>query len=325
MTDKLDCVCFGEVLWDIFDERESASKEPIGRVFRRELGGAPANLAVGLAKLGMHASVIGGVGDDAFGAALRQLLAGEGVDTKHLLTLPGRTGLTFVTRSDKGEPNFLFYRHETADMALREEHITGAMAKASFCVVGTSTLMTPELRAATHKFLDAATKAKTDIIVDLNVRAHLWDDDSHMKGEIKELVARAKLIKASEGDLEALAGKRGMSWLEQNAKDATWLLTRGENGAAALGVHGQVTAPTKRVRCIDATGAGDAFLAGAIAVLSAAGARVGNAAWKDTKVWTRALELGHIMGAKAVSGVGAIAGLTGLESAKAKVELAKKG
>jgi sugar/nucleoside kinase (ribokinase family) len=79
------------------------------------------------------------------------------------------------------------------------------------------------------------------------------------------------------------------------------------------------------VRCIDATGAGDAFLAGAIAVLAAAGARVGNAAWKDAKVWTRALELGHIMGAKAVSGVGAISGLTGLESAKAKVELARKG
>ena len=109
----------------------------------------------------------------------------------------------------------------------------------------------------------------------------------------QELAARAAVVKGSEKDLGALAGKRGMTWLEENAKGATWVLTRGENGAACVGPHGQVTFPTKRVRCIDATGAGDAFMAGLVAVLVRSGAKPGSADWKDPKLWSRAMEVGH--------------------------------
>jgi len=318
MADKIDCACFGEILWDIFDEGREP-KEPIGKVFRRELGGAPANVAVGLARLGLSPSVIGGVGADRFGDALRALLAAEGVETKHVARLPNRTGITFVSRSDKGEPSFLFYRHDTADVAYAAEHLAPQAAKATFGLVGTSTWMTPSLKEATTKFIDALEKAKGDLIVDLNVRAHMWDDEARMKKEIGELARRATIVKASEADLGHLAGKRGLSWLEEHAKGATWLLTRGENGAAAVGPHGQVTAAPKRVRVIDATGAGDAFLAGAVAVLVATGARAGNAAWKDPKVWTRVLEVGHMMGAKAVSAVGAVTGVVNLEEVKTKI------
>jgi fructokinase len=324
MADKIDCACFGEILWDIFEESREP-KEPIGKVFRRELGGAPANVAVGLARLGFSASVIGGVGEDKFGDALRGFLANEGVETKYVARLPNRTGITFVTRSDKGEPSFLFYRHDTADVALRAEHVPPAAAKATFGLVGTSTVMTPTLKEATTKFIDALEKAKGDLIVDLNVRSHMWGDDARMKKEIGELASRAKIVKASEGDLGQLAGKRGLSWLEEHAKGAVWLLTRGENGAAAVGPHGQVTAAPKRVRSIDATGAGDAFLAGAVGVLVTAGARSGNAQWNDPKIWQRVLEVGHMMGAKAVSAVGAVTGLVHLEEAKTKIAGSKKG
>ncbi|MBL8608007.1 MAG: carbohydrate kinase [Myxococcales bacterium] len=323
MADKIDCACFGEILWDIFDEGREP-KEPIGKVFRRELGGAPANVAVGLARLGFSASVVGGVGEDRFGDALRSFLAAEKVETKHVLRLPNRTGITFVTRSEKGEPAFLFYRNDTADVAVTAEHVGAASAKATFGLVGSSTWMTPSLKEATIKFIDALEKAKGDLVVDLNVRSHMWNDDARMKKEIAELVGRAKLVKASEGDLAQLAGKRGLSWLEEHAKGATWLLTRGENGAAAVGAHGQVTAAPKRVRSVDATGAGDAFLAGAIGVLVTTGARAGNSAWKDPKVWTRVLEVGHMMGAKAVSAVGAVSGLVNLEEVRTKIASGSK-
>src|SRR5262249_9211368 len=161
--------------------------------------------------------------------------------------------------------------------------------------------------------------------VDLNVRAHLWSDANVMRAAVKDLVAKADVIKASERDLGAVAGKRGMSWLDENAEHANWILTRGENGAAAVGGHGPATAPAQRVRCIDRCGGGDAFRAGALGVLVRAGAKPGSSEWKDGKLWARALEVGHVLGAKAVAALGATTGLTGLDDVKARLSAPKKG
>src|SRR5579864_9204777 len=100
----MDVVCFGEVLWDLF-ERAPAKGEPIAREFRRELGGAPANVAVGLARLGFASALAGGIGFDKFGDAVEKELAGEGVSTRFLVRLPNRTGITFVARDALGEPS----------------------------------------------------------------------------------------------------------------------------------------------------------------------------------------------------------------------------
>lgn len=315
----IDVACFGELLWDLYEAEPRSEKEPLARTFRRELGGASANVAVALARLGIGASVVGAVGTDRLGDALRQTLEGEGIDTSGLARLPGPTGITFVTRDARGIASFSPHRSGTADTALDTAKLPATAAKAPFVVLGTSTLREGS-KAATDAFLAAAQKAKAVRVVDLNVRPHLFADEALMRAEIAALVKSADVVRASEDDLGALAGKRGLSWLEEHAKGAVWVLTRGENGAAALGPHGQVTAPTKRVRCADATGAGDAFTAGIVAVLVMAGARPGTAAWKDSKLWTRALEFGHLLGAKAVSAVSATAGLANLDDLVARLE-----
>src|SRR5258708_40007500 len=168
----LDVVCCGEILWDVFEASPRRS-EPIARTFRRELGGAPANVATGLARLGLRVAVVGGVGRDRFGRALVQHLADDGVDVRFVLPFPNRTGLTFVVRDARGEPEFLFYRHESADLAVRAAHVTPAMGRARWVLVGTSTLMTPELARATSRFLDVAERGGAHVFVDLNVRPHL--------------------------------------------------------------------------------------------------------------------------------------------------------
>src|SRR5579863_5063302 len=122
MPSRLDVACFGEILWDIF-ETESRGRAPIARTFRRELGGAPANVATGLARLGAKAAVVGGVGRDSFGQALVAHLAKDGVEVRFVVTLENRTGLTFVTRDAAGEPRFLFYRHDSADLSVRAKHV----------------------------------------------------------------------------------------------------------------------------------------------------------------------------------------------------------
>lgn len=325
MTQAVDVACFGELLWDFFEADTKVEKEPIARQFRRELGGATANVATTLARLGVKASAVGGVGDDKLGEALRGALAADGVEVGGVATLKGRpTGITFVTRSPTGEPTFMPYRNGTADLSLAEADVSASAAKAKVVVVS-STSMLPAVRAATEKFLAAADKAKAIVVFDLNARLHLWPGAEALREACATLARRAAVLKASESDLGAIAGKRGLSWLDEHAKGSTWLLTRGENGAAAVGAHGQVTAPTKRVRCIDATGAGDAFVAGAVAVLLRSGAKPGTAAFQDGKLWTRALEVGHLLGAKAVSSVGATTGLVRLDDVRTRIDAAKKG
>lgn len=316
--------CFGELLWDFFDTEPKAEREPIGNTFRRELGGASANVAVTLARLGIKTSAVGAVGEDELGEGIVVALEREGVDVSYVTRVAARTGLTFVKRDLLGKPTFFPYRDGTADLRITETMVTPGAAKAKWGVVS-STSMLASTRAATEKFIRALDKAGGHLVVDLNARAHLWDDAAALKKACADLVGHATVVKASERDLAAVAGKRGMSWLEEHAKSATWVLTRGDNGAAAVGPHGKTMAPTKRVRVIDRAGAGDAFASGVIAVLVRSGVKPGSAEWKDDKLWTRALEIGHLLGAKAVSAVGATAGLADLADLKARLKSAKKG
>lgn len=308
---RIEVACFGEVLWDIFEQDAS------GRVHRFELGGAPANVATGLARLGVRASIVGGIGRDRFGDALQKHLANDGVDTRHLIRLPNRTGLTFVRRDARGEPSFLFYRQNTADVEVRARHVTPAMGQATWGLVGTSTLMTRGLRHATARFARVLHDAGGNLVVDLNVRAHMWQDKDEMRRRVAKLVGRAALIKASAADLDALAGKEGHRWMKKHAPAAAWVLTQGAETAHAYFEGGPIEVPTKRVRAVDATGAGDAFLAGTLAVLVRARATPGSPAFRDPKVWTRALEVGHELGAKAVSRIGSVTGLVALAHARA--------
>ncbi len=320
----LDVVCFGEILWDLFED-SARGPEPIARTFRRELGGAPANVATGLARLGVRAAVVGGVGRDRFGDALIDHLDRDGVDTRFVLRLPERTGLTFVVRDARGEPDFLFYRHASADLSIRAAHVTPAMGRARWALLGTSTLMAPDLAAATVRFLEVAASGGAHLFVDLNVRAHLWKSRAAMRDTIAALAGGASLVKASEADLREVAGKGGLAWLAKHAPQATWLVTRAGGVASATGEHGEVRLPALRARCVDATGAGDAFIAGALATLVSAGAVPGTPAWRDARVWKTALVAGHRMGRKAVSKPGAVAGLVDLGATKTVVASVRAG
>jgi fructokinase len=312
MPERLDVVCFGEILWDIFETEDRAS-EPIARAFRSELGGSPANVAAALARLGIRSAVAGAVGQDRMGMALKRLLETERVATDFVVDVPNRTGLTFVVRDPAGEPEFLFYRHASADLAMTAEHVTPAMGLTRWALVGTSTLQTPSLAAATQRFLEMVQANGGLVFVDLNIRAHLWPDRDQMRAAVANLLMGATVVKGSEPDLAALGGEHGERWLEDHAKGATWILTRGGKGAEAVGDHGRVTALAKTVPAVDATGAGDAFVAGVLAVLVGSGARPGHHTWRDASLWTRALEAGNLMGAKAVQRVGAVTGLTELD------------
>ncbi len=308
---SLDVVAFGEVLWDIFEL--DAPRDPARRRFERLLGGSPANVATVIARLGATCAIVGGIGKDRFGQALEEHLANDGVETRHLVRLPNRTGVTFISRDARGEPAFLFYRHESADVSIAARHVTPKMGKARWVHLGTSTMMTPELARATRRFLRIAMAAGASVSLDLNVRAHLWPSKAALRRAAEELLAVSHLVKASEADLVELGVSE--SWCQERSRDAVFAVTRSAKAATVrfgVGARDFVQATPKPVRVVDATGAGDAFIGGILASLSAARVTRASDAFRSREFWKVALDVANSVGRRAVSEVGAVTAITDL-------------
>lgn len=104
-------VCFGELLVD-FVPTVSGLALADAPAFKKAPGGAPANVAVGFARLGGSAAFMGKVGDDEFGHMLVNVLISNGVNVKGVrFDLHARTALAFVTLRADGEREFMFYRY----------------------------------------------------------------------------------------------------------------------------------------------------------------------------------------------------------------------
>jgi len=148
----IDVVTFGELLID-FVSTESGVSLIEAPGFVKAAGGAPANVAVGLARLGVSTGFVGKVGDDDFGCFLAQTLAENGVDTSALLfSDEARTALAFVSLRADGERDFMFYRHPSADMLIRPEEIDhDYIGSAKVFHYGSISLISEPSRSATSQ------------------------------------------------------------------------------------------------------------------------------------------------------------------------------
>ena len=146
--------------------------------FVKAPGGAAANVAVGLARLGVPSAFMGKVGDDPFGHFLADTLAAEGIDVTPLRFEPrARTALAFVSLRADGEREFMFYRHPSADMLFRPDEVDEAAIRAASVFHFDSISLAAEQPRAT--VLHAATVAQAAdrlISYDVNLRLPLWQD-----------------------------------------------------------------------------------------------------------------------------------------------------
>jgi fructokinase len=271
----LDVLCFGEIIVDFFPAGPGIAVRDAD-VFYRHAGGAPANMATGLARLGRRAGLMTLVGRDEFGAFLRRRLEEEGVDTAALGTHPSlRTGITFVAVSSAGERSFTFYRHPSADQAISEADVDPAqVARARVFHFGSSTLSREPARAATWKAVAAARAAGAIVSCDPNLRPHLWSDLDEARAQVRRAVAASDLVKVSDDELAPIVGTRdvdaGLAALRALGP-ALVVVTRGARGCVYDGVAcGRGEAPGLEVPVVDTTGAGDGFVAGLLAQLAPA-------------------------------------------------------
>lgn len=265
-----DVLTLGELLIDFVPDRSGVTLGEAER-FLKAAGGAPANVAVGLARLGVAAGFVGKVGDDPFGHWLAEVLADAGVDVQQLRFDAGaRTALAFVSLTAEGERDFMFYRHPSADQLHRPDEIDlDAVAAAGILHHGSISLIQEPSRSATMAAIDAARAAGRLVSYDPNLRLPLWPSADAARAGIASAWTSANVIKISDDELEFLTGSRELEAARTLLHDDLRLLlvTLGAGGVAWFAGDRSGVTPGFEVEVTDTTGAGDAFVAGLLAAL----------------------------------------------------------
>lgn len=262
----------GEILIDII---------PSGQLLLGEAcyvphpGGAPANVAVAVARLGGSSRFIGGVSGDEFGRLLMQVLTDNRVDTRYAHVIKeAPTTIALVTLQADGQRQFTFFREGTADIQLRAEDLDwSAWQDAAVCHVGSVLLSVEPARSATLAAIEHTRQVGSIVSCDVNVRPALWSSHDDIRDTLAKIVKSTDLLKLSAEEAQFM-GAFGSSPTEH--LDRNWLNTLGEallekgpslviitlgaQGALLLTAKHRVEVPAPPLRAVDTTGAGDAFM-----------------------------------------------------------------
>lgn len=255
-----EIICVGEILVDLISEEAG--------IFRQYPGGAPANVAIGLARLGQAVSFAGRVGNDSFGRFLCQYLEKASVGTDGVVTDRDRqTRLAFVRLDEQGERSFEFFGEHPADLALTAADIPAMILKQAKVIhFGSLALTDSQSRREFERIVE---KAGTDSLIsfDPNYRAALWRSGINAFNVLNSFASKAQILKMDLEEAEFLCHCDDLDEvLETLNVAATQIIaiTLGKEGCVLKTGNFTVKIPGFRVNAVDATGCGDAFMAALI-------------------------------------------------------------
>ncbi len=321
-------VCLGEALID-FVAAESGVGVGEASGFLRAPGGAPANVAVGVARLGHTSAFLGKVGDDPFGRFLERTFAGAGVDTSGMVFDPRhRTGLAFVSLAENGERDFCFFRNPSADMTYASAELDHACIQTGRIFhFGSITLIDEPARTTTLAAVATARAAGLLLSYDPNLRPPLWPSLPKARRTILSAMQHADVVKVNEEELVFLISQDGnlptedVSGGERDALAAKLrrkfpnirllAVTSGARGSSLyFGDGGQISVFGLPVEAIDTTGAGDGFTAALLVGLIENDRAVADAlVVPDQNILTHILLRANLVGALTTTRKGAIPAL----------------
>lgn len=264
-----EVVCLGELLIDFVPTVSGVGLEGAD-TFRKAAGGAPANVAVGLSRLGISSAFMGKVGEDGFGHFLADTLVEAGVETGPLLFAAGApTSLAFVSLAADGDREFLFYRERAADILFAPEDVDdAAIAACRVLHYGSISLIAEPCRSATLHAIARARHHGVRRSYDPNLRLVLWPDAASAKAGMMLGLAHAEVVKIGAEEVEFLTDETD---IERGVR-ALWhdelllmAVTAGKDGCTWFTREASGFVPGFSVAAVDTTGAGDAFMAGLLA------------------------------------------------------------
>ncbi len=261
---KYDTCALGEILIDFTFAGQNADGK---NVYEENIGGAPANAAAALAKLGGKAAFIGMTGDDSFGQDCKNCLKGLNVETKGMrVTLSQHTTLAFVSLDANGERHFSFCRNPGADTQLSEQDLDiEILENTKILHIGSLSLTHEPAKSATLKAIEIAKNAGALISYDPNWRANLWKGRQDALETLRSLFKYADIVKISDEEMKLLFGD--LDYIQSAKKLREYgvklvLITLGPKGVyySFKDFDGIIGCPD--VKVVDTTGAGDSFNGG---------------------------------------------------------------
>ena len=281
---RLDVITIGRCSVDLYGQQIGSRLEDI-QSFARSVGGCPANIAIGCARLGLKAGIVTRVGDEQMGRFVREQMTREGVSLDGIVTDPERlTALVLLAvENDKTFP-LLFYRENCADMALSETEIDPAFIASAKSVLVTGTHFSQEhTSAAQHKAIAIARQSGNKVVFDIDYRPNLWGLAGHGAGEeryirservstqLRAILPQCDLIVGTEEEIHIAGGEENtLQALNaiRKVSAATIVLKRGPMGSVVFPdaipsrLEDGIVGRGFPIEVYNVLGAGDAFLAG---------------------------------------------------------------
>lgn len=269
-------------------------------------GGAPANVAVAISRLGGNAAFFGRVGNDPFGKFMHQTLHKEGVNCQHLvLDDQQRTSTVVVDLDDQGERSFTFMVKPSADQCFQPQDIPDFSAGEWLHVCSIALANEPS-RSSTFESIERIKKAGGYFSFDPNLREEVWQQPEELIEVVMKAAAQADVAKFSEEELTYLTQtdtiESGIAALEP-LNIPLVIITQGAKGALVITLESQQLISGRVVKPIDTTGAGDAFVGGLLYTLSTA------EDWNTESQISNAIQSAHGCGALATTQKGAMTAL----------------
>ncbi|MDD2843126.1 MAG: aminoimidazole riboside kinase [Tolumonas sp.] len=270
-------------------------------------GGAPANVAVAISRLGGDSAFFGRVGQDPLGRFMKQVLQDEGVDTHYMqLDKEHRTSTVIVDLDDHGERSFTFMVKPSADQFLQPQDVP-AFQKGEWLHVCSIALANEPSRSTTLAAMKAIKAAGGYVSFDPNLREEVWLNPADLKPVVLQAVALADVVKFSDDELLFLTEQAdlqtALSWLNKQYNLPLVVITQGKKGALVIHNNEQQLVTGKPVNPVDTTGAGDAFVGGLLAGL------VASDNWQDNENLLSIIRQANACGALATTAKGAMTAL----------------
>lgn len=281
---KLDVVTIGRASVDLYGQQIGSRLEDIAS-FAKSVGGCPANIAIGTARLGLRSALVTRVGDEQMGRFIREQLRREGVSVRGLITDPARlTALVLLSVEDEGVSPMIFYRSDCADMALSPDDVDEAFIASARAIVVTGTHFSRDnSEAAQRKAIRIAKQNGRKVVFDIDYRPNLWGLAGHaegferyvksdkVSGKLKTVLPDCDLIVGTEEEIMIASGADdALSALKtiRSLSTATIVLKRGAMGCIVYDgpirddLEDGVVGKGFPIEVFNVLGAGDAFMSG---------------------------------------------------------------